>query len=116
MQTTQVFEEIINTRPLTYKAVKYGMLVEVLDRHGYHAGAKVKFFNENGALIGSDIGFVPYERLRLREGKDRQYPRYFMGKNYLKKNVPFAERLKMWLFIGVCNIVTSLLKFTQKYI
>jgi hypothetical protein len=113
---------IVNERPLTYKDVKYGMLIEVLYPHGgYHAGRKVYFFNKKGVLIGGDYKFIPFELLRLREGtsnqsaKDRQYPRYFMGNSYLKKGIPVNEKIKMWLFIRLCNIVTCLIKFTQKF-
>jgi len=114
--------QITNERPLTYEKVKYGMLVEVLDPNGsYHAGCKVYFFNKKGVLVGNYYKFLPYNHLRLRTGtcvqssKDRQYPRYFMGKNYYKKGVPFSEKAKTWLFIRLCNVVTSLIKFTQKY-
>jgi hypothetical protein len=114
---------MVNERPLTYSNVKYGMLVEVLHEKGggYHAGCKVHFFNNKGVLVGNYYQFLPYNRLRLRGGtcvqkaKDRQYPRYFMGKNYLKKGVPFSENAKTWLFIRLCDVVTALIKFTQKY-
>ena len=106
---------IINDRPLTYAKVKYGMLVEVLNKDGgYHAGCKVHFFNSKGVLVGNYYKFLPYKELRIRDGKDRQYPRYFMGKNYLKKQIPIEERFKTWLFIGLCNVITKLIKFTQK--
>lgn len=114
--------QIVNERPLTYEKVKYGMLVEVLGLAGsYHAGCKVYFFNKKGVLVGNYYKFLPYNHLRLRTGtckqdaKYRQYPRYFMGKNYLKKGVPFSEKVKMWLFIRLCNVVTCMIKFTQKY-
>lgn len=112
----------VNERPLTYATVKYGMLVEVLDNCGsYHAGCKVYFFNKKGVLVGNYYKFLPYNHFRLRTAtyvqaaKDRQYPRYFMGKNYLKEGVPFSEKAKMWLFVRLCNLVTYLIKFTQKY-
>lgn len=106
---------IVNERPLTYEKVKYGMLVEVLNDGGYHSGCKVHFFNKKGVLIGDYYEFVPYKKLRLIKGKEHWYPRYFMGNNYLKKEVPFSEKAKTWLFIRLCNVVTSLIKFTQKH-
>lgn len=114
---------IINERPLTYERVEYGMLVEVLAKDGgsYHSGCKVYFFNKKGVLVGNYYEFLPYSRLRLRTDtcaqseKVRQYPRYFMGKNYLKKGIPLSEKVKTWLFIRLCTVVTGLIKFTQKY-
>jgi hypothetical protein len=114
---------MVNERPLTYSNVKYGMLVEVLHEKGggYHAGCKVHFFNKKGVLVGNYYQFIPYNRLRLRgdtcaqKAKDRQYPRYFMGKNYLKSGIPICEKVKTWLFIRLCNTITGLIKFTQKY-
>jgi len=108
---------------LTYEKVKYGMQVEVLhkDGSGYHSGCKVYFFNKKGALVGNYYEFLPYNRLRLRagtsaqSGMDRQYPRYFMNWKVSKKNIPLGERIKTWTFIRICNIVTTLIKFTQKY-
>jgi hypothetical protein len=107
-------QKIINERPVTFENVKYGMLVEVLNDSGYHSGCKVHFFNKKGVLIGNYYEFMPYDRLRLRQEKERYYPRYFMGKNYLKKAVPLEEKVKTYLFIKVCNIVTYLIKFTQR--
>jgi hypothetical protein len=107
---------------LTYENVKYGMLVEVLHQNGgYHSGCKVYFFNKKGVLVGNYYKFMPYNELRLRtstcaqSAECRQYPRYFMGNNYLKKGAPLTEKVKMWLFIRLCNVVTGLIKFTQKY-
>ena len=108
-------KKIVNERPLTYEKVKYGMLVEVLNDGGYHSGCKVYFFNKKGVLVGNYYEFLPYERLRLRKDGHTPYPRYFMGKNYMKKNIPSTERAKMWLFIGLCNMITKLIKFTQKF-
>jgi hypothetical protein len=109
-------------RIVTYENVKYGMLVEILDPNGsYHAGCKVYFFNRKGVLVGNIYKFLAYENLRLREGtcskceNDRQYPRYFMGNNYIQKNIPLGEKIKMLLFVRLCNVVTGLIKFTQKY-
>lgn len=100
------------TRRVTYQNVKYGMLVEILHSEGsYHGGCKVYFFNHKGVLVGNYYKFLPYEKLRLRlpyeNGKDRTYPRYFMNEN--------SEQIKTWLFIRVCNLITWLIKFTQKY-
>lgn len=107
--------QIVNERPLTYEKVRYGMLVEVLNDGGYHSGCKVHFFNKKGVLVGNYYQFLPYERLRLIKGDDYWYPRYFMGKNYLRGGASFGEKLKTWLFIRLCNVVTRLIKFTQKY-
>lgn len=108
---------------LTYETVRYGILVEVLAKDGgsYHSGCKVHFFNKKGVLVGNYYEFMPYNRLRLRTDTcaqsaiNSQYPRYFMGKNYLKKCVPFSEKVKTWLFVRLCNVVTRLIRFTQKY-
>lgn len=112
---TQKECRIPTNRRVTYENIKYGTLVEVLAPEGgsYHSGCKVMFFNKKGVLIGNKYQFLPYDRIRLREGKDSQYPRFFMGKNYLKKRTPISEKVKTWLFIGLCNIVTGLIKFTQ---
>lgn len=112
-----------NERPVTYSNIKYGILVEVLDKEGggYHAGCKVYFFNKKGVLVGNYYEFLPYTRLRLRGGtcaqpaKDRQYPRYFMNWEISKKNIPLDEKLKTWAFVRLCNLVTRLIKFTQKF-
>jgi hypothetical protein len=104
-------------RRVTLENIKYGQMVEVLnydDPHGsYHAGCKVHFFNKKGVLIGNYYEFVPYERLRHIANPAHSYPRYFMGRNYLKKQTPIGESIKTWLFIGLCNIITRLIKFTQ---
>jgi hypothetical protein len=108
---------------LTYETVKYGLLVEVLDKTGggYHAGCKVHFFNKKGVLVGNYYQFLPYSRLRLRgdtcaqKAKDRQYPRYFMNWEVSNKCIPLNERVKTWAFLRICNLVTHLIKFTQKY-
>jgi hypothetical protein len=101
-------------KQLKYENVKYGMLVEVLHEDGsYHSGCKVHFFNRKGVLVGNYYKFLPYEKLRIREGNDRQYPRYFMGKNYLKNNIPFGERLKQWLFQQALFVTGWLLRITQ---
>lgn len=98
-------------REVNYKNVKYGMLVEVLRSDGgHHAGCKVHFFNHKGVLVGQLYEFLPYKQLRLREpheDQDRTYPRYFYEKRF--------ERVRCWLLIRVCNVVTFLIKFTQKY-
>lgn len=107
--------EIVNERPLTYEKVRYGMLVEVLNDGGYHSGCKVHFFNKKGVLIGNYYQFMPYKKLRLIKSEEYWYPRYFMGNNYLKGRPSRSERLKTWAFIRLCNIVTALIKFTQKY-
>ena len=108
--------QVEESRKVTYDKIKYAMLVEVLDydSSGYHSGCKVHFFNRKGVLVGNYYEFMPYERLRLR--KSGQYARFFMGKNYLKKKTPLGERFKMWLFIGLCNVITRLIKFTQNII
>lgn len=108
--------EIPDAEKITFENIRYGMLVEYLHTTGgYHSGVKVHFFNKKGALIGNFYQFVPYNQLRKRPEISATFPRYFMGKNYLKKYVPFSERLKTWLFIGILNIVTVLIRFTQKY-
>jgi hypothetical protein len=108
-----VVEEV---RKVTPQNIKYGMMVEVLNYNdsSYHSGCKVHFFNRKGVLIGNYYEFFPYERLRLIKSEYGQYPRYFMGKNYLKKGIPLGEKIKSWLFIRLCNVITYLLKYTQK--
>ena len=110
--------KVEESRKVTFENIRYGMMVEVLNYNdgGYHAGCKVHFFNKKGVLVGNYYEFMPYERLRLRRHKKYDYPRFFMGKNYLKRKTPFGERFKMRLFIGLCNIITRLIKYTQRII
>jgi hypothetical protein len=106
------------SRRVTPKNIKYGMMVEVLNYNdgGYHSGCKVHFWNRKGVLVGNYYEFMPYERLRMIARKDCRYPRYFMGKNYLRAKHPIGERLKMWAFIRLCNLITALINFTQPII
>lgn len=103
----------VNKRIITYKNVKYGMLVEVIDPlggGGVHAGCKVHFFNKKGVLIGSYYKFVSYDKLRIREntnGVDRQFQRFFY-------ETPF-ETLKACVFKAVLLITGKLIRFTQKH-
>jgi hypothetical protein len=100
---------------VTFENIKYGMMVEVLDYGGggYHSGCKVHFFNKKGVLIGNYYEFMPYERLR-RRADGINYPRYFIGKNYLRRGYrPVSERIKTWAFVRLCNFITALIKFTQ---
>ena len=98
------------------------MLVEVLDESGsgYHVGMKVYFFNKKGVLVGNIYEFLPYDRLRFRkpypvdpknprpyQGKDRSFPRYFMGK-------PF-ELIRRTVFLIILKITGNLIRFTQEY-
>lgn len=99
-------------RNLDYDNVKYGMLVEVLSdpKHhdsGYHAGMKVHFFNKKGVLVGNIYEFLPYDRLRLRDDPKRYFPRNFMDERF--------ETVKSWLFKQACQLVTFLIRNTQKY-
>lgn len=107
----------IKERQVNYHNVQYGMLVEVYTLNergeisptsGYHAGCKVYFFNKKGVLVGNYYEFLPYKRLRLREsfgGKNRDYPRYFMDERF--------EKIKMYLFVRLCRLITNLIKLTQ---
>jgi hypothetical protein len=99
----------------SFENIKYGMLVEYhpngVDKGDYIAGVKVHFFNRKGVLIGNVYEFVPYENLKFREsykGENRDYQLFFMDK-------PF-EYIKRTLFIKILDIVTILIRFTQKYI
>lgn len=102
-------------RQLTYETVKYGMLVEVLDKDGdgYHSGCKVHFFNKKGVLVGNYYEFLPYERLRIREPfvdngmktVNRNYQRFYMDR-------PF-EKLRTLLFKIVLGVTGRLLRWTQ---
>lgn len=99
-------------RELNYENVKYGMLVEVLHKSGYHAGCKVHFFNKKGVLIGNYYEFVPYQRLRLRkpfakDGKSRIYQRFFYKTRF--------EKLKRFFFMPVLTITSFLIRWTQKF-
>ena len=112
--------KVDNSRRVTYENIRYGMLVEVLHDDGYHAGCKVHFFNKKGVLVGNYYKFVPYDGIRLREPNtkeqarryqttiSRNYPRYFYGQRF--------EKIKNWILIMVCNIVTRLLRFTERMI
>lgn len=95
---------------LTYENVKYGMLVEVLDKDGggYHSGCKVHFFNKKGVLVGNYYEFLPYERLRVREDYpklNRQFPRYFYPKRF--------EKIKMVFFRIALSFTGQMIRFTQ---
>lgn len=91
---------------LTYQNVRYGTLVEVIHKHGgYHAGCKVHFYNKKGVLVGNYYEFMPYERLRLRTTKDRDYPRYFMDDR--------LERIKMFFFKILLNATDKIIRITQ---
>ena len=72
------------------------MLVEVLNDSGYHAGCKVHFYNKKGVLVGNYYEFLPYEKLRMRTPKNRNYQRFFYGKRFEKvKNALFRIPLKL---------------------
>lgn len=108
------FKEIPKERIVTFDNVKYGMLLEYLNKegYGYHVGVKVHFFNKRGVLVGNFYEFVPYERLRLREDSarygNRQYPHFFIGQP--------LSKLKQFVFVTVLKLITFLIKKTQKYI
>ena len=86
----------MKNREVNYKNVRYGMLVEVLNDNGYHAGCKVHFYNKKGVLIGNLYQFVPYEKLRMREPDNRKYQRFFYKKRFeLIKNALFKILLKI---------------------
>ena len=98
-------------RKLTYKNVKYGMLVEVIHEDGYHVGCKVHFFNKKGVLIGNYYKFMPYEKLRLREpyknGRVRNYQRFFYNQRF--------EKIKAAMFMLPIGLTSFLIRWTQKY-
>lgn len=87
----------------THADMKYGMLVVVLKNGGYHSGCKVHFFNDKGVLIGNFYEFVPYDKIRLRPGKN--FPRYFYNKKY--------EGIKSWIFGRLVCMTSSLIRYTQ---
>lgn len=90
---------------VNYKNIHYGMLVEVLNDSGYHAGCKVHFYNKKGVLVGNYYEFLPYERLRMRTPKNRHYQRFFYGKQFeIIKNAFFRIPLK---------ITDILIRYTQ---
>jgi hypothetical protein len=91
---------------VNYKNVRYGMLVEVLNDSGYHAGCKVHFYNKKGVLVGNYYEFLPYERLRMRIPKKRQYQRFFYGKRF--------ETIKNALFIIPLKVTDILIRYTQR--
>ena len=95
-------------RECNYENIKYGILVELLypNSSNYHTGMKVHFFNQKGVLVGNVYEFLPYSRIRFRKEKERYYPRYFMQEK--------AERVRQFLFEKLCDIVTYLIKYTQK--
>ena len=97
----------MKNREVNYKNVRYGMLVEVLNDSGYHAGCKVHFYNKKGVLIGNLYQFVPYEKLRIREPENRHYQRFFYGKRFETiKNALFIIPLRMTdIFIRVTQLV-----------
>lgn len=87
--------------------LRYGMLVEFDTKDGgYHSGVKVHFWNEKGVLVGNYYQFVPFERIRLRTGENRQYERFFMNKRF--------EKTRMFLFKIVLSITQMLVCYTQK--
>lgn len=98
-------------RELSLKNIKYGQLVEVRTdpnlgwESGYHTGMKVYFFNKKGVLVSNIYEFLPYDRIRNKEGKNGLYPRMYM----FHKN----ERIKQWLYERICGVVTFLIKYTQ---
>ena len=95
----------MKNREVNYKNVRYGMLVEVLNDNGYHAGCKVHFYNKKGVLIGNLYQFVPYEKLRMRETKNRHYQRFFYGKRF--------ENIKNALFRIPLRITDIFIRATQ---
>lgn len=90
---------------VNYKNVRYGMLVEVLNDSGYHSGCKVHFYNKKGVLVGNYYEFLPYERLRMRTPKNRQFQRFYYGEKF--------ETIKNALFKIPLRITDILIRFTQ---
>jgi hypothetical protein len=90
---------------VNYKNVRYGMLVEVLNDSGYHAGCKVHFYNKKGVLVGNYYNFLPYERLKMRTPKNRHYQRFFYGERF--------ETIKNALFRIPLKVTDILIRFTQ---
>lgn len=92
---------------VNYKNIRYGMMVEVLDKNGggYHAGCKVHFFNKKGVLVGNYYEFLPYSRLRMRTSKNRRYQRFFYGKKF--------EVVKSLLFRIPLRVTDIFIRITQ---
>ena len=97
----------MNNTEVNYKNIRYGMLVEVLEKNGsgYHAGCKVHFYNKKGALVGNYYEFLPYERLRMRTPKNRHYQRFFYGKKF--------ETIKNTLFRILLKVTDIFIRITQ---
>ena len=95
----------MKNREVNYKNVRYGMLVEVLNDSGYHAGCKVHFYNKKGVLIGNYYDFVPYEKLRMREPRKRKYQRFFYNQR--------LESIKNALFRIPLRITDIFIRATQ---
>jgi hypothetical protein len=109
--------KVEESRKVTFENIRYGMMVEVLDYNssGYHSGCKVHFFNKKGVLVGNYYEFMPYERLRLRK-EGVIYPRFFMSFKRFRRKTPLGERVKMWLFVRLLNLITVLIKYTQRIV
>lgn len=92
---------------VNFKNIRYGMLVEVLNKNdnGYHVGCKVHFYNKKGVLVGNIYEFLPYERLRMRTPDARQYQRFFYGKP--------LEALRSMLFRVPLKMTDLLIRATQ---
>jgi len=95
----------MKNREVNYKNVRYGMLVEVLNDNGYHAGMTVHFYNKKGVLIGNIYRFVPYENLRMREPENRKYRLFFRGMRLAK--------VRRFLFKILLRITDGLIRCTQ---
>lgn len=117
----EILEKYNHQVPLNLKVnfenIKYGMLVEYLNRHdgGYHSGMKVHFFNKKGVLLGNIYEFIPYDRLRLRTKTSTYYPRYFMAPCYPTKWQKIKETVFSFCFKKVLLLTTFLIKWTQKH-
>jgi hypothetical protein len=97
----------MENRQVTYENIKYGISVEYHNNNGgYHVGVKVHFFNKKGVLLGNVYEFVPYEKLKFKQNGST-YNRFFYRKRF--------EKIKSTLFKIPLNMITYLIKFTQKY-
>lgn len=112
MQNTKNQVRVKPSKSVTYENITYGMLVEVINESGFHAGCKVHFFNKKGALIGNYYEFMPYYMLRRRAGYvktgDMDYPLFFYGKRF--------QKVKEFLFIRLLKIISSLIRFAERYL
>ena len=88
----------------SFKTVKYGQLVEVINESGFHSGMKIHFFNQKGVLLGNIYQFVPYEKIRFRP-EGYVWERQFYNQRW--------EKVQQFFYEMGCRIVTLFIRHTQ---